>query len=164
MTPILESSHRSKASSELAATIDRNSAARKRSRNKKRELFCPAHPEQQLSGHGKKYFLHLLTQEQLQHRGINSKKAKLMIQAYPVFVLSDEWLEELFCPVCSCNRWCHVIKHDRINHTVTWAANDLWEQVAHVDPIVTNPTVSEFSRRAARRQSQKRADGKSFYG
>ena len=138
--------------------------ARKRRRAKKRELFCPAHPHQRLAGNGKKYFLHLLTPEQLQQRGISSKQSKLLIHAYPVFVLSTEWLEELFCPECGCNKWCHVIKHDRINHTVSWAAQDLWQQVAHVDPMVTNPTVSEFSRREARRYRQKRGDGKSYYG
>ena len=36
--------------------------------------------------------------EQLQQRGINAKKAQLILNAYPVLVLSDEWLEELFCP------------------------------------------------------------------
>ena len=29
---------------------------------------------------------------------MNAKKAKLIINAYPVLVLSNEWLEELFCP------------------------------------------------------------------
>jgi len=44
-------------------------AARRNRRPKRRELFCPAHPEQQLEGNGKKYFLHLLSVEQLKQRG-----------------------------------------------------------------------------------------------
>ena len=140
------------------------SAERRNRRPKKRELFCPAHPEQRIQGNGKKYYLHLLQPEQLVQRGISAKKAQLIINAYPVLVLSNEWLEELFCPECGTNRWCHVIKHDRIEHTVRWAPRELWEQVAHVDPSVANPTVSEYTRREARRHQHKRADGKRFYG
>ena len=132
-------------------------------RPKRRMLFCPAHPEQRIEGNGKKYFLHLLTPEALKVRGMSDKRARLVIAAYPVFVLSNEWLEELFCPKCGCNRWCQVTKHDRIDHSVRWAPRELWEQVAHVDPVVANPTVSEFTRRSARRASIKRADGKRFY-
>ena len=139
-------------------------AARRNRRPKKRELFCPAHPEQPIQGNGKKYYLHLLQPEQLEQRGISAKKAQLIINAYPVLVLSNEWLEELFCPECGTSRWCHVIKHDRIEHTVRWAPRELWEQVAHVDPSVANPTVSEYTRREARRHQHKRADGKRFYG
>ena len=126
-------------------------------------LFCPAHPEQRIEGNGKKYFLHLLTPEALKARGMNDKRARLVIAAYPVFVLSNEWLEELFCPKCGGSRWCHLIKHDRVEHSVRWAPRELWEQVAHVDPVVANPTVSEFTRRSARRASIKRADSKRFY-
>ena len=140
------------------------SVERRNRRPKKRELFCPAHPERRIQGNGKKYYLPLLQPEQLEQRGISAKKAQLIINAYPVLVLSNEWLEELFCPECGTSRWCHVIKHDRIEHTVRWAPRELWEQVAHVDPSVANPTVSEYTRREARRHQHKRADGKRFYG
>ena len=138
--------------------------AKRNRRPKKRQLFCPVHEDQLIQGNGTKYFLHLLTPEELQQRGISAKKAQLIINAYPVLVLSNEWLEELFCPECGTSRWCHVIKHDRIEHTVRWAPRELWEQVAHVDPSVANPTVSEYTRREARRHQHKRADGKRFYG
>jgi hypothetical protein len=32
-----------------------------------------------------------------------------------------------------------------------------------VDPIVANPTVSEYTRREARRHTRQRADGKTFF-
>ena len=140
-----------------------NSPSRRKRRPKKRELFCPSHPEQRIEGNGKKYYLHLLQPEQLQQRGVHAKKAQLIINAYPVLVLSNEWLEELFCPACGQSRWCHVIKHDRILHSVRWAPRELWQQVAHVEPAFANPTVGAFTRREARRHQQKRVDGKCFY-
>lgn len=132
-------------------------------RPKRRQLFCPAHPDQLIEGNGRKYFLHLLTSEQLRERGMSDKKARLVIAAFPVLVLSNEWLEQLFCPQCGMAHWCHVVREDRVKHSVRWAPRALWEQVAHVDPIQPNPTVSEFSRREARRHRRTREDGKKFY-
>ena len=139
------------------------SSSRRKRRPQRRQLFCPAHPEQRIGGNGQKYFLHLLTPEQLQQRGMGHRKAQLVIEAYPVLVLSDEWLEELFCPQCGSSRWCHITKHSHMEHTVRWAPRELWQQVAHVDPLQSNPTVSEFTRRAALRPSLKRVDGKQFF-
>ena len=132
-------------------------------RPKRRQLSCPAHPEQRIEGNGKKYFLHLLSPEELKARGISKKRAKLVINAYPVLVLSNEWLEELFCPQCGCSLWHSIIQHERHSHEVRWAPGELWQQVAHVDPLVANPTVSEFTRRSARRPGLKRADGRRYF-
>jgi len=94
---------------------------------------------------------------------MSEKRAKLVINAYPVLVLSNEWLEELFCPQCGCSRWFHISQQERHSYEVRWAPRELWEQVAHVDPLVPNPTVSEFTRRSARRPGLKRADGRRFF-
>ena len=136
---------------------------RRKRRPRRRQLFCPAHPRQCIQGNGQKYYLHLLQPEQLQQRGMTTKTAKLVIQAYPVLVLSTEWLENLFCPQCGCSRWCHVRQHDRIAHTVRWAPRELWQQVAHVDPTAANPSVSQYTRRNARRNQLKRMDGKRYH-
>ena len=53
--------------------------AHRNRRSRKRELFCPAHPEQLVQGNGKKYYLHLLQPEELQQRGISAQKAQLII-------------------------------------------------------------------------------------
>ena len=55
---------------------------------KGRQLACPTHPGQPLLGNGQKYFLHLLSAEELIARGMAAGKAKLVINAYPVLVLS----------------------------------------------------------------------------
>ena len=137
---------------------------RQRSRPKRRELFCPSHLDEFLVGNGKKYFLHLLNPDQLVQRGMKATKAKLIIENYPVLVLSNEWLEELYCTKCGSCRWCHVIRHDKVSHTVRWAPRDLWEQVAHVDGLHGNPTVSQFTSREARRhRQQKTAKGKKIF-
>ena len=124
----------------------------------------PGSPGSNPSRKRKKYFLHLLSAEALKQRGMASKTARLVINAYPVFVLSNEWLEELYCEQCGSSHWCHIIKHSPDQYTVRWAPQHLWEQVAHVDPSVANPTVSEYTRKQARRHQQKRVDGKRFYG
>lgn len=136
---------------------------RPRQRALPRQLFCPAHPEQLIQGNGRRYFLHLLSPEELKQRGYSDKRARLIINAYPVLVLSTEWLESLFCPQCGTSNWCHVTRGDRNDHTVRWASRDLWQQVAHVDPAESNPGVGEFTRREARRYRRRRLDGKRFF-
>ena len=132
-------------------------------RPKGRQLFCPVHPDQQIAGNGKKYFLHMLSREQLKARGMSDKRSQLVINAYPVLVLSNEWLEQLYCPQCGSNHWCHVIRGDKNQHQVSWAPRELWQQVAHVDPVSPNPTVSEYTLRNARRASLRRTDGQRYY-
>jgi hypothetical protein len=134
-----------------------------RRRPRRRQLFCPAHPEQRIGGTGKKYYLHLQTPEDLKARGMPDKKARLVIQAYPVLVLTNEWLEELFCAECGTSHWCHIVRDELGQLSVRWAPRELWRQVAHVDPLDPNPSISEYSRRQARRLTTKRADGRRVF-
>jgi hypothetical protein len=144
----------SKADSEAPDQSTRNPRSRRRS--PRRDLRCPAHPGQALAGGGRRYFLHLLRAEELIERGMPPGRSKLVIAAYPVLTLSNEWLEELFCPKCGMARWCHVVRHNHVQHSLCWAPRDLWQQVAHVDPLHANPSVSEFSRRLAGRRDSRR--------
>lgn len=122
-----------------------------------RKLACPTHPDQLLLGNGRKYYLHLLTSEELVTRGMAAGKAKLVINAYPVLVLSNEWLEELYCASCGQKRGYHLTKAPDGAISLRLAPRHLWGQVANVDPTVPNPTVGEFTRREARRhRDQKR--------
>ena len=54
-------------------------------------------------------------------------------------------------------------RDDAVVQTVRWAPRDLWKQMAHVDPTAANPTVSEYTRRNARRNAIKRVDGKRYF-
>lgn len=140
----------------------RKRSRRQRGRRRGRQLFCPAHPDQRISGNGRRYLLHLLTPEELRQRGMSERRARLVIQRYPVLVLHSEWLEELYCPACGESRWCHVIRRDDQSFSVSWAPRDLWEQVAHVDPLQPNPSVGEFTRRQARAGGRRR-DGRRLF-
>lgn len=146
-----------------SCTPSKAGGGRTRQRPKRRRLCCPAHPDQIISGNGKKHFIHLLSSEDLKVRGMSDKKARLVIQSYPVLVLSNEWLEEMFCPQCGQNRWCYLIRNPAGSLVIRWADRELWQQVAHVDPLVPNPSVGEFTRRQARRLAARRADGKRYY-
>ena len=67
---------------------------------------------------------------------------------------------ERFCPAHAGQRQkTFCICCDQVTQTVRWAPRALWEQVAHVDPTATNPTVSDCARRTA----IKRVDGKSLF-
>jgi hypothetical protein len=93
---------------------------------------------------------------------MGDKRARLVIQSYPVLVLHNEWLEELHCPTCGLSRWCHVVRREDSSFAVRWAPRELWEQVAHVDPLVPNPSVGEFTRRQARAGGRRRDGGRLF--
>jgi hypothetical protein len=73
---------------------------RQRDRRPNHYLLCPVHPEQRISSNQRRYYLHLLTPEELRQRGMNDKRARQVIQVYPGLVLHNEWLEELYCPSC----------------------------------------------------------------
>ena len=146
-----------------AKTAGEPTTSRRSRRPRRRDLRCPVHPDTSLAGTGRKYFLHLLTPEELRQRGMGDRRARLVIQAYPVLVLSNEWLEQLWCPDCDSSHWCHVVRHPSGEHTVQWAPPELWQQVAHVDPLVANPSVGEFTRRIARRVDARRHDGRPYW-
>jgi hypothetical protein len=130
--------------------------ARRRQTSTRRNLTCLKHADQPLLGNGRKYFLHLLTREELVARGMPAHKANLVIKAYPVLVLSNEWLEELYCSSCGQKNWYHLLKTAEGTINLKIAHRSLWSMVGNVDPIVPNPTVSEFTRREANRNREQK--------
>ncbi|MCP9849579.1 hypothetical protein [Cyanobium sp. Morenito 9A2] len=58
--------------------------------------------------------------------------------------------------------WCHAVRQGRVSHSVSRAKRDFWQQVAHVDAIGGNSTVSQSTPREARRLRNLRVDGKAY--
>jgi len=56
-----------------------------------------------------------------------------------------------------------VRREDEGSLSLRWAPRELWQQVAHVDPVHANPSVSEYTRRQARRLSHKRQDNQAYF-
>ena len=67
----------------------------------------------------------------------------MVVQADRVLVLSNEWLEDLFCTQCGSSCWCHITRVDSVVHHMHWAPRELGKQVAHVDSTNPNPSVSD---------------------
>ena len=94
--------------------------------------------------------------EDLVQRGMKRRRAKQVIMAYPGLTMSHEWLKELFRLVCSIAWLYYAVLHDRVLHEVFRAPRGLWQQAAHIDPVSSNASVSEYSRREARLKSLRR--------
>lgn len=126
-------------SSEAGLEPSRN--GRRRRMHRGRQSVCPKHPDQALLGNGRTCFMHLLSPEELVARGMPAGKARLVHNAYPVLVLSNEWLEELYCASCGQKRWYHLTKAADGFFNLRLAPRDLWSQMDHMDPTVSTPTV-----------------------
>lgn len=122
---------------------------RNRKRSKRRAIYCPIH-ECYLDSVSKKYPLFADKAGQLQQRGINRKKAMLVISSYNTVAIPGEWLEAFWCGHCQDTTWYHVCKSGDRTYTIRPAPEELWQQVYGVANPSGNPSVSEFTRRQAR--------------
>ena len=122
-----------------------------RSRPSRRRIHCPLHPETRLLSVSAKLSLFTTELGDLIVRGHGRATAANLMLAYrQVVPLHNEWLEGFWCDDCQQTRWWHVQRHDRVRHTLRPVAPGLWQQAAGVIHPRGNPTVSDFSRRAAR--------------
>jgi len=112
----------------------------KRSSSRKRELFCPTHPDQLLAGGDKRYHLHLLTAEELQQRGKPARKATLLNSAYPSSASATRGLKSCSAPSAA----CRAGRGGSCGTGGTCA------------PLQGNPIMGEFSRHDARRPNSNR--------
>jgi hypothetical protein len=126
-------------------------APRSRRRPRRRELFCPSHPEAKLISVSGKHHLYLTDVGQLVIRGLSKRKADEILAAFNhVVPLSNEWLECFWCDDCQDSKWWHVKRNDRLSHTLHPAPRELWEQATGVIRPEGNPTISQYTRRHAR--------------
>lgn len=129
---------------------------RNRKRSKRRAIYCPVH-ECYMDSTSRKYPLFADKPEQLQQRGMKRLSALLVVQTYTAVPLTGEWLEAFWCADCQATTWYHIRRYDNLHmkggkyrYEVLPAPEELWHQVSGVIQPGGNPSVSEFTRKAAR--------------
>jgi hypothetical protein len=123
---------------------------RNRKRSKRRAIYCPDH-QVYLHSVSQKYSLFADSVHHLRDRGYGRQSATLVVATYGTVPLNGEWLEAFWCDECQESRWYHVRQEPgKRSFIVTVAPKELWQQVAGVVNPAGNPTVSEFTRKAAR--------------
>ena len=122
---------------------------RNRKRSKRRAIYCPSH-QCYLDSISPKYLLFAEQAEQLQARGMSSKRSRLVISSYGTVPMPGEWLENFWCHECQQSQWYHVCKTDERTYELRSAPRELWQQVPNIIHPAGNPTVGEFTRRQAR--------------
>lgn len=135
--------------------------ARNRKRSQRRAILCPQHGCY-LDSVSPKFPLFADSAGQLQVRGMGAKTARLVINTHGTVPLSDEWLEAFWCSQCQASQWYHVRKLGDRQYQVQAAPAALWRQVSGVIDPHRNPSISEFSDRAARGRGGYAAGLKSF--
>jgi hypothetical protein len=89
------------------------------------------------------------TVEQLKRSGTNRLKASMLLAHCAAVPLKEEWLEAFWCGRCLEKRWYHVRKIGE-QYSLRAVTPADWQHATGVQPLF-NPTVSEFSRREARK-------------
>ncbi|MFZ4665393.1 MAG: hypothetical protein ACOYME_03080 [Prochlorotrichaceae cyanobacterium] len=123
---------------------------RNRKRSKRRAILCPEHGIH-MDSVSQKYPLFACDAHHLRERGYGRQTATLLVATYGTVPLNGEWLESFWCDHCQETRWYYVKREaDNRTFTLTPAPKELWQQVSGVVNPYGNPTVSEFTRKAAR--------------
>lgn len=124
---------------------------RNRKRSKRRAIYCPEHGCY-LDSVSPKYPLYTESAAVLRSRGMSRRSALTLVASCAAVPLQGEWLEAFWCEQCQETRWYHVRKvEDRI-YEVCLAPESLWQQASGVIHPNGNISVSEYSRRQARRR------------
>ncbi len=121
----------------------------KKRRSKRRSIFCPIH-NCYLDSASKKYRLFDDQPGQLQARGVNSLAAQMLIKSHTTISVTGEWVEAFWCEECQETTWYHVYKTGDRSYKISLAPDALWQSVGGVVHPNGNPSVSEFTRNAAR--------------
>jgi hypothetical protein len=122
---------------------------KKKSRSKRRSIYCPIH-NCYLDSVSQKYRLFAAEPGQLQLRGMGSAKARMVINAHTTVSLQGEWLEALWCDSCQTTTWYHIHKTGDRLYEISQAPDELWQSVSGVIHPNGNPSVGEFTRRVAK--------------
>jgi hypothetical protein len=122
---------------------------KKRSRPKRRNIYCIIH-DCHLDSVSQKHHLFAAQPEQLQSRGMSRITSQLVINAHTTVSIQGEWLEAFWCDQCQDTRWYHVCKLADRAYKISLAPDELWLSVGSVIHPNGNPSVGEFTRREAK--------------
>ncbi|QDZ41549.1 hypothetical protein FRE64_14365 [Euhalothece natronophila Z-M001] len=122
---------------------------RNRKRSKRRAIYCPHHGCY-LDSVSQKYPIYADRPEHLQEQGMTKKTATLVL-ATRTAVRTNVWIEAFWCPECEAVTWYLVERNSDRSFKVSPVPRGLWERMeGAIDPF-GNPTVSEFTRKQAKR-------------
>ena len=125
---------------------------RNRKRSKRRDIYCPIHGCY-IDSVSQKHRLYADKAEQLRERGMGRRASVMVMASYTTVPLSGEWLECFWCDECQQNEWYWVTRLESGGYGLSAIPQDLWEQAQNVILPTGNPTVSEFTRRQAKRMN-----------
>jgi hypothetical protein len=126
-----------------------NKCIKNRRRSKRRSIYCPIH-SCYLDSMSKKYYLFADRPEQLQARGFSQLAARTSIEFHTTISITGEWLEAFWCDQCQKTQWYYVCKTGDRAYEISPAPDELWQRVTGVVHPNGNPSVGEFTRKAAR--------------
>ena len=133
---------------ELRRRCDRN-----RKRSKRRAIYCPQHGCY-LDSVSQKYPIYADRPEHLREKGMTKKKATLVL-ASRTTVRVEEWIEAFWCKECEAVEWYRVQKNSDKTYELSLVPSELWQRVeGAIDPF-GNPSVSEYTRKQAKRLNNK---------
>ena len=123
---------------------------RNRKRSQRRAIYCPIHGCY-LDSVSQKHRLFTDCAKDLQQRGMGRQRSLLLIATHTAVQLESEWLEAFWCEQCQQRKWYHIHKVGDRQYKVAVASPELWRQAEGMIHPDGNPSVSEFTRRHARR-------------
>lgn len=131
------------------AGVQDSCVKKKKSRSKRRSIYCPIH-NCYLDSVSRKYGLFTAEPSQLQARGMRLATAQMVIDAHTTVSLQGEWLEAFWCDSCQTTTWYHIRKTGDRLYEVSLAPDEMWQTVGGVIHPNGNPSVGEFTRTSAK--------------
>jgi hypothetical protein len=131
------------------AGVQDSCVKKKKSRSKRRNIYCQIH-NCYLDSVSRKYHLFATEPSQLQSRGMRLVTAQRVIDAHTTVSLHGEWLEAFWCDSCQTTTWYHIRRTSDRSYELSVAPDELWQSVGGVIHPNGNPSVGEFTRTSAK--------------
>lgn len=125
---------------------------RRSKRKKTQHFFCPYCSRRLWRQGSKKYYLAYTEASEIrEHFQVSRKQAHLLAATGKGYVDSNAWIEEFFCEQHG-TLWMVVNKEVDLTLGARVAKDTDWSRTTHtIDPEISNPSVSEYTRRMSRK-------------